>query len=148
LDWGGIATVGGDMSEPDQQLVIELINSFGDVVEQLLTAHGVDKSVSPIFRPFSTIVGWDREKVIVVFAKASGIVSRVWLDLKGEIIPPSALVADVRRQTNHEITAVVTLPPPPGESSQIEAAAGQHTDDLERQLTLVSRLVVDFTVFV
>lgn len=136
LNWGGISMVGGDLDEEDRTRAADVIDAFGDAVDRILTGHGVNKTVSPIFRPFSIIVVWDSEKLIVVFAKSSGMTNQNWLDMRDQIVPPSALVADVQQQTNHEITAVITLPTPPGVPDQIEAAANRHLDELERHMTL------------
>lgn len=140
LNWGGIATVGGDLPDHDREAVRALLDKFADEVDRLLNDMKIPRVASPIFRPFGLVAAWDSEKLTAVFARSSGMSTQYWLDSRGQIIPPDELVREAIEQLAIEPTAVITLPTPVDPSmEQINAAAVHHVAEVGRSRAL-SRL--------
>lgn len=136
LNWSGIATSGGNMSESDQALVRESLDLFADEVGGLMDAAQILRLSSPLFRQWGLVVVWDAEKLTAAFLRAQGIPARRWIDERTQIIPVDALVEDIRAQLDAEITTIVTLPVPPIPPAHLRTAALHHLTEIERATAL------------
>lgn len=133
LNWPGVSTGGGDMSNETQTQVRGLLDDFGDAVARQLAILGLPQHASPFFRPFSLVALRDSGQILVGLSLATGMSQLSWLDRPAEFFAPRAMEDLIASQLGWQISAVLSLPLPADaqRSEKIEEVAAAHAKEVE-----------------
>lgn len=132
LAWSGISTGASTLEGNQEKELRALLDELGDAVERSLTARGLPRHLSPLFRPFNLYAARGPDQLHVVFSAAQGIPSYRWVK-QTEPATPAGLASALRAQLGWDISLAFSLPLDPGQlgGSAIADVADAHVQQLD-----------------
>jgi len=137
LQWPGLQTVYGDLPEGDRPAIQSVLDEVATAVESGLSAIGLPRHASPLFRPWNLAVVRDPDKFLVVFAPGGGMPSLYWIEQAARLAA-TALADWARNEQGWDVAVSMTLPLPndPARGALVSEAAQEHVAAVEQQQAL------------
>jgi hypothetical protein len=111
LLWPSIRSEGGNLPDEPKALITTALDSFADEVQGLMSARGLSRNISPIFRPWSLYVFVTSDWVFSVFCShVGGIQNLIWNDLGAQSVSQEQLFRIIEDQTLDMPGTCIVLP--------------------------------------